>query len=104
MEYHVVPEPLPPCANDDSLIAQRAAIRLQSLAPVLLLFAFLGLVFGFWMHLANYYEFGLNTLEGNAANIDWRTSDTVSAYTQMVSMLEHPAGPDLQRTGWARCG
>jgi len=85
---------------DTYKIAQRAAIRLQSLAPVLLLFAFLGLVFGFWMHLANYYEFGLNTLEGNAANIDWRTSDTVSAYTQMVSMLEHPAGPDLQRTGW----
>ncbi len=66
----------------------------------LLVLAFVaGLTLAFWGHFTAFYENGLNVLEGNPNNSDWRTADTTRAYTTMVGQIESPTAPDWQHAG-----
>ena len=82
-------------------IAKLGQIRRRTLAWAMVLLFICGLVFAFWGHFTTFYGIGLNVLEGNPRNADWRTNDTIGAFGDMVTRLEHPVGPDATRTGWA---
>jgi len=86
--------------TDSYEIAQRGGIWRRSLAPMMVLAFIFGLVCAFWGHFTTFYDIGLNILEGNGQNVDWRTADTVQGYTQMVGWLEHPGEADINRTAW----
>jgi hypothetical protein len=87
--------------TDALQIARLGNIKRRSLAPALIVIFVLGLGFAFWGHFSTFYGLGLNVLEGNPRNADWRTNDTIGAFTDMVNRLEHPGGPDGMRTTWA---
>jgi hypothetical protein len=80
-------------------MARSGNLNSRKLSFLLLLAFGVGLLFAFWGHFSAFYTIGLNVLEGNPRNADWRTVDTVAAYGTMVSQIETPTGPDWQRTG-----
>ena len=85
--------------TDSFQIAKAGRLNVR-LLPVVLIIAFVcGLTFAFWGHFATFYENGLNVMESNPLNADWRTTDTNGAYTTMVSEIETPTGPDWNRFG-----
>ena len=80
-------------------MARAGRLNSRKLSMLLLLAFALGLIFAFWGHFTTFYSIGLNVLEGNPRSADWRTVDTVTAYSGMVSQIESPTGPDWHRTG-----
>ncbi len=86
--------------TDTYEIAGRGGISRRSLAPVMAFVFVFGLLCAFWGHFNTFYDIGLNVLEGNGQNVDWRTQDTVGRYAQMVAWLEHPGKADITRTSW----
>lgn len=90
--------------TDVMQIAKLGHISRRALSGLLLLAFVCGLVFAFWGHFSTFYSVGLNVLEGNPRNSDWRTNDTVGAFAGMVTRIENPTGADLTRTGWALGG
>ncbi len=85
--------------TDAFQLAKEARINRRTISSILVLALVVGLVFAFWGHFTTFYENGLNVMESNPSNSDWRTSDTVGAYTTMVNQIEMPTGPDWPRTG-----
>ena len=84
-------------------VARRSGISRRAMAGGLLIFFVIGLLFAYWGHFSTFYAIGVNALEGRTMS-SWRTQDTVGAYGQMVSMIEHPTAPDWTKTGWAMGG
>ncbi len=84
----------------DSFQIAKAGRLNTRLLPIVLMIAFAcGLIFAFWGHFTTFYENGLNVMESNPLNSDWRTTDTTGAFTTMVSEIESPTGPDRSRFG-----
>lgn len=81
-------------------ISHQGRLPRRRLAAVMILVFLAGLGFAFWGHFTTFYSLGLNVLEGNPRNADWRTFDTVGAFKDMVTRIETPTGPNTARTAW----
>jgi hypothetical protein len=84
-------------------VARRSGINRRRIAAGLLAFFVIGLLMAYWGHFSTFYAIGVNALEGRTM-ASWRTQDTVGAYSQMVSEIEHPTAPDWTQTAWAMGG
>lgn len=81
-------------------ISHQGRLQRRRLAAAVTLVFIAGMVFAFWGHFTTFYSLGLNVLEGNPRNADWRTFDTVGAFKDMVTRIETPTGPNTARTAW----
>jgi len=79
-------------------IADEARISHRRMLTTLITACAIGLAFAYWMHLATYYEYGCNVLEGGSTEGGYRTRLAVNEYTQLTGWGENPAGPDVAKT------
>ena len=79
-------------------LSDSARIRRGDIVGAVVVAMFLGLIFGWAMHLITYYDYGANVLEGGTTEGGYRTTLAVREYTALAANMESPEGPNMAKT------